>query len=76
MKNSVTLQNKLQALLSKRPDLRVSFHPPCSEETFEQVAWVVEDYVANSGDVTNDDPLCHWIEEYQFYVESRKSRVR
>ena len=29
----------------------------------------IQDYVNNSGDVTNDDPLYQWLEEYYFFSQ-------
>lgn len=69
MKDPLKLQFKLNEVLSRYPNLRVfTKAPPWSEEEFREVAWVVDSYVRQSGEVVNDDPLSQWLEEYQFYT--------
>lgn len=69
MKDPLKLQSKLAGLLPKYSKLKLSSNLPWSEERFKEIAWVVKDYVNNSGDVTNDDPLHEWVEEYNFYLQ-------
>jgi hypothetical protein len=67
MKSSEKLKEKLRTLLKNYPGLKVSARWPWEEQTFQEIAWVVQDYVNNSGDVINEDPLQEWIEEYNFF---------
>ena len=69
MKDPLKLQRKLVGILSKHPNLKLSTKMPWSEEQFKEIAWIVKDYVEHSGDVTNDDPLHEWVEEYHFYLQ-------
>lgn len=75
MKDSLKLQSKLRDILRKKPDLKVALPEPASKEQLREIAWVVQDYVTHSGDVTNDDPLHQWLEEYQFFL-SEWAKVR
>lgn len=68
MKDSSKLQRKLAEALNRHPRLGVSLRVPCTDSQFREIAWVVQDYVAHSGDVTNDDPLQEWLDEYLFFV--------
>lgn len=68
MKDPVRLQNKLKGILKKRSDLRLEFSIPCTPERLKEIAWVVQDYVNNSGNVINEDPLNEWLEEYNFFL--------
>lgn len=67
MKDSRKLQQKLHNLLKKHPKVRVGTPLPWDELTFKEIVWVVQDYVNNSGDVTNEDPLQEWLDEYLFW---------
>lgn len=69
MKDPSKLQVKLQSLLKNRHNIRLSLNEPMSKEMLREAAWVVQDYVSNSGDVTNDDPLYEWLEEYYFFSQ-------
>lgn len=71
MKDQARLQQKLFSLLKGHHKLKVSGELPWSDAQFKEIAWVVNDFVVNSGDVTNDDPLYSWLEEYQFYYQER-----
>lgn len=71
MKDSSKLQLKLHNILRKKPELGVSSDWPWTDLQFKEIAWVVQDYVDHSGDVTNDDPLHQWLEEYQFFLTER-----
>lgn len=68
MKSAIDLQRKLREALKHQASLKISLNLPCTEEEFKQVAWVVVDYVNQNGDVTNDDPLHNWVEEYLFFL--------
>lgn len=68
MKDPAKLQQKLIAALRQHSELKLNLHLPCSDTEFSEIAWVVQDYVNQNGDVTNDDPLHAWLEEYQFYL--------
>jgi len=67
MKSSEKLKEKLRLLLKNYPGLKVSARWPWDQQTFQEIAWVVQDYVNNSGDVINEDPLHEWVEEYNFF---------
>lgn len=68
MKDPLKLQNKLYGILSRYPNLRLNPRtPPWDAREFREIAWVVDNYVRESGEVVNDDPLQAWLEEYQFY---------
>lgn len=71
MKDPVKLQAKLANILRGNHHLRVSMKNDLSELEFDQIAWVVQDFVDHSGEVTNDDPLHEWVEEYRFYSNQR-----
>jgi hypothetical protein len=53
-------------LLRKCPNIKVNSALPWDDLTFREIVWVVQDYVNNSGDVTNEDPLQEWLDEYLF----------
>lgn len=71
MKDPLKLQRKLVDLLKEHPNLKLNDKLPWSEALFRENAWVVKDFVTNSGDVTNDDPLHSWLEEYHFFCQER-----
>lgn len=75
MKDTQKLQLKLQSLLKDHPKLRIGSKYPWNNLEFKEIAWVVQDYVNNSGDVTNDDPLQQWLEEYLFYSSQAGNRT-
>lgn len=68
MKDPVRLQIKLKNLLKTRSDIHIEFSVPCSAERLTEIAWVIQDYVTNSGNVINEDPLNEWLEEYHFFL--------
>lgn len=72
MKDPTKLHAKLQSLLRGHPNLRLSLDGPLSNEGLRDMAWIVQDYVDNSGDVTNDDPLYEWLEEYYFFCQEKR----
>lgn len=72
MKDPSKLQAKLKELLKSRHNLRLSLDGNVSNEGLKGAAWVVQDYVNNSGDVTNDDPLYQWLEEYYFFSQEHR----
>jgi hypothetical protein len=72
MKDSQKLQKKLREVLRNKPNIRVSLPAIWTEEQFKEVAWIIQDYVNQSGDVTNDDPLQEWLEEYHFFLAQSK----
>lgn len=74
MKNPKKLQDKLVALLRHTPALNVlpsHIHLWDSRE-FEEVAWVVQDFVNQNQEVIECDPLKDWLEEYRFYKADTK----
>lgn len=71
MKDPAKLQRKLAELLRKHPRLKVSKEPPWDDLHFKEIAWIVKNFVEKSGDVTNDDPLHSWLEEYHFFCQER-----
>jgi hypothetical protein len=74
MKDPLKLQEKLIEILKKHPKLKLTFRVPCSDLRLRELAGVVRDFVDNSGDVTNDDPLHEWLEEYHFYHQETFTR--
>lgn len=72
MKDPQKLQAKLLNLIKNYPNLHVGSSCPWDPLTFQEVAWVVQDYVNNSGEVVNDDPLQEWVEEYNFFRSEKK----
>jgi len=68
------LQEKLVQLLRGTPALNVlpSHQLPWNDLELKEVAWVVQDFVNQSSDVTNSDPLKDWLEEYRFFLADRK----
>lgn len=71
MKTLLKLQQKLSDALKHQSALQVSLKVPCTEQEFREVAWVVQDFVNQNGDVTNEDPLYSWLEEYQFFLSQQ-----
>jgi hypothetical protein len=67
MKSSEKLKEKLRYLLRSYPGVKVGASWPWNDLEFREIAWVVQDYVNNSGDVVNEDPLHEWVEEYNFF---------
>ena len=74
MKSPMKLQEKLVQLLRGTPALNVlpSHQLPWNDLELKEVAWVVQDFVNQSSDVTNSDPLKDWLEEYRFFLADRK----
>jgi len=71
MKDPLRIQKKLFRLTRGKSGLSIGDQqPPWSEREFSEKAWVVRDYVENSGEVINDDPLQEWLEEYHFFCNS------
>lgn len=73
MKSSEKLKEKLRCLLRSYPGVKVGASWPWNDLEFREIAWVVQDYVNNSGDVVNEDPLHEWVEEYNFFRSETKS---
>lgn len=71
MKDPSKLQEKLREVLKRHSNLKLCFEDHPSREVLKDIAWVVQDFVNNSGDVTNDDPLHEWLEEYYFFSQER-----
>lgn len=72
MKDPRKLQDKLWSLTRGRPGLSLgSSKPPWDAQTFREKFWIVQDYVNNSGDVTNEDPLQEWVEEALFFFSAQ-----
>lgn len=74
MKNQRKLQEKLRLILSKHPRLKVNTSADWDDVTFKQVVWVVNDYVTNSGEVVQEDPLYSWLEEYNFFLTESNAK--
>lgn len=68
------LQEKLVQLLKGTPALNIlpPHQSPWTDLELKEVAWVVQDFVNQSSDVTNSDPLKDWLEEYRFFLADRK----
>jgi len=68
------LQEKLVQLLKGTPALNIlpPYQSPWTDLELKEVAWVVQDFVNQSSDVTNSDPLKDWLEEYRFFLADRK----
>ncbi len=68
MKSPLNLQRKLFKILESSYSLGLNpKEPPWNEMEFQEIAWVVESFVRESGEVVCDDPLHLWLDEYQFY---------
>ena len=76
MKDPSKLQRKLEALLKGTPALSV--FPPreggWDAQEFDEVARLVEDFVNQSPEVIEVDPLKDWLEEYKFYRVDNRPR--
>jgi hypothetical protein len=73
MKSSEKLKEKLRYLLRGYSGVKVRSSWPWNDLEFREIAWVVQDYVNNSGEVVNEDPLHEWVEEYNFFRSETKS---
>lgn len=73
MKDSQRLQEKLHSILKSHSELKVINKWPWNDMEFHQIVWVVKDYVDNSGEVINEDPLNTWLEEYYFHLSQSKN---
>ena len=75
MKDPVKLQNKLQSLLKKIPQLKIVFPEKgkWSVQELTAVAWVVQDFVNQNPEVIEDgNPLRDWLDETKFFLECYK----
>lgn len=76
MKKLSNLQRKLEALLKGTPALTIL--PPRDKEwsaqEFEEVARLVQNFVNQSPEVIECDPLKDWVDEYKFFTADRKVR--
>lgn len=68
MKDPLKLQEKLRGILKGKSDIKVPLHSTWSEEQLKYAAQTVQNYVYQSGEVINDDPLHEWLEEYYFFL--------
>jgi hypothetical protein len=76
VKSPLKLQEKLLNILEGTPAL--SILPPSSgwwqNAEFEEVAWIVEDFVNANLEVVENDPLKDWLEEYKFAIADSKGQ--
>ncbi len=74
MKDPTKLQQKLKSLLSKsKLHIGFDFDKPWDDLILKEVAWVVQDHVNRSSDVVEDNNgLRDWLDEYRFFLASRK----
>lgn len=74
MKDPRRLQEKLHKILKGRSDIRAFCEWPWNDLEFRELASVVKAFMESSGDVTNDDPLAEWLEEYHFFLTQASDR--
>ena len=74
MKDPTKLQQKLKSLLSKsKLHISFDFDKPWDDLVLKEVAWVVQDHVNHSSEVVEDNNgLRDWLDEYRFFLASRK----
>ena len=70
MKDPTKLQRKLEAILMGTPALNIM--PPSvghwTNEELAEVASIVQNFVNQSNEVIEGDPLKDWVEEYKFFA--------
>jgi hypothetical protein len=68
----VNLKDKLVNALERHPELKSRLPDFESRpKSLREIAQEVESYIANSGQVINDDPLYDWLDEYRFSLVAR-----
>jgi hypothetical protein len=68
----LALQLELYSLLRKTPQLKITLGEPWwSDNEFNAIVWVVQDFVNQNNDVIQDaDPLIDWLDKYQFFLST------
>ena len=75
MKSFRKMQEKLLVLLKNAPALKLFPNPnaPWSDLELKEAAWVVQDFVNQSREVVECDPLKDWLEEYKFFMADNRT---
>jgi len=73
MKDTRKLQQKLVELLrNSHLHVQFPFDRPWNDLELKEVAWIVGDYVNQSPDVVNCNPLHDWLDECRFHLAKLK----
>lgn len=74
MSNLIDLQKQLHEILRKHPNLHIASEYPWNPELFQDVIWVIQDYVNGVyGDFATED-LELWLDRYNFYKWNKQLR--
>ena len=67
MSNLIDLQKQLHEILRRHPNLHIASEYPWNPALFDDVLWVIQDYINGVyGDFATED-LELWLDRYNFY---------
>lgn len=67
MRNLYDLQKQLHKALRKHPSLHLSSEYPWNPELFDDVLWIIEDYINGAYGDHDTEELADWLDRYKFF---------
>lgn len=72
MDRLLELKEKLRRIIGKQPMINIFPTWPWDDQDFQEILWIVEDFVNQNDDTGKENELKDWLDSYKFYKAQTK----